>query len=92
MPFAFLIVGLVMVIASVRGTSAQLFSLLKNDFTGTNSFTAWLLAILAVGSLGYIKPLQPLSRGFLVLLVIVLLLSNGGFFEQFEQQYFSKSS
>jgi hypothetical protein len=92
MPFAFLIVGLVLVISAVRGTSSQLLTLLKGDFTGSNNFTAWMLAILLVGSLGYIKQIQPLSRAFLVLLVIVLLLSNGGFFAKFEQQYFSKSN
>lgn len=86
MPFAFLIIGITFIVAGVRGTDGDLVSLVKGDFTSENgkpSFIAWLVAILLIGALGYIEPIKPISRAFLVLVVVVLFLSNGGFFQKF---------
>jgi hypothetical protein len=88
MAFAFLIIGAVFITAGVRETDGELTDLIKGDFTSKNgkpSFIAWLMAILLIGALGYIEPIKPVSRAFLVLVVIVLFLSNGGFFEKFIQ-------
>ena len=89
MPFVLILVGVVLVVASVRNTTDVLFSQVKGDFTGPNNFTYWLASILIIGAIGYIKPLQPLSRAFLVLVVVVLVLSHGGLFEQLNAQLFS---
>jgi hypothetical protein len=86
MPFAFLIIGAVFVVAGVRGTNTQLTTLLKGDFTGSNNYIYWMGAILIVGALGYIQALKPLSRAFLVLIVIILILGHKGFFAEFNQQ------
>lgn len=83
MPFLFLVLGSVMVVSAVRGTNQQLVGLLKADFTGKGNFIYWLVSILAIGAVGYIPDLKPVSRAFLVLVVIVLLLKNGGVFTQF---------
>lgn len=90
MPFAFLIVGTVMVISGVRGTSQDLLNLVKGDLLGTNSYLYWLIAILLVGSVGYVPSLKSFSRAFLALILIVLVIKvgnpssgNGGFFQQF---------
>lgn len=83
MPFVLLIVGVILVVAGVRNTQTLLFSLLKQDFTGQGSFIPWFVVILAIGALGYIKPLKPITTAFLVLIIIVLFLSNGGFFQKF---------
>ena len=91
MPFLFIIIGVVMVTAAVRDTVTDsavtkqqgLTTLLVNDFTGKNNFVYWVLSILIVGALGYIKPLEPVSRAFMLLIVIVLFLSNKGVFDQF---------
>lgn len=83
MPFLFIIVGVVFAISAVRNTTDQLTSLLKSDFTGNNNFVYWLLSILVIGAVGYIPDLKPVSRAFLVLVVIVLFLKNGGVFSQF---------
>lgn len=92
MPFAFAIVGIVFVTAGVRGTSADLVKLLKGDVTGQNNFIYWMLSIAILGGLGYVKDFQPLSRAFLVLVLIVLVLAEdrqgstgGGFFVKFQQ-------
>lgn len=90
MPFAFLIVGLVLIITGVKGTSKDLLTLLKGDIQGTNGYLYWLVAILAVGSVGYIPSLKTVSRAFLVLILVALVLkegnpqsAGGGFFAQF---------
>ena len=88
MAFLFLIVGVVLVIAGVKGTQGDLWTQLQKDFSpaaqqqGQHSFLAWFIAILVIGALGYVDELKELSRAFLVLVIVVLLLSNNGFFAQ----------
>lgn len=90
MPFAFIIVGIVLTISGVRGTSAQLLTLVKNDLQGKNGYLYWMVAILVIGSVGYVPQFKSLSRAFLVLVLVVLVLktgnpngTGGGFFKQF---------
>lgn len=83
MPLAFLFAGVVLMVASVRGKQDELFELLKGDFTGRDSFLIWLAALGSVGAAGYIPGLAPVSRAMLVLVLLVLVLSNRGFFSQF---------
>lgn len=91
MPFALLIVGIVMIVSAVRNTTDQLTTAFKNDFTGKDNFLYWLVSILIIGAIGYVPTLRHLSRVFLVLVIVVLFLSNGGFFTKFNQQLFSNS-
>lgn len=86
MPFVLFIAGLLLVITAVRDKSSDLMTLLKNDFVGANSFLPWVISILFIGSLGYIPSIKPITNAFLVLVIIVLFLSNGGFFAKFIQQ------
>lgn len=88
MPFALLIIGVVLLIAGVRGTQDTLFTLVKGDFAGSNNFIYWFVAILIIGAIGYIKPLKPISNALLILVVLVLFLTkgqsgDGNFFSQF---------
>jgi UDP-N-acetylmuramyl pentapeptide phosphotransferase/UDP-N-acetylglucosamine-1-phosphate transferase len=91
MAFVFIIVGTVFLIAGVRGTQTQLWTLLQKDFSpqeqqqGQHSFLAWFAAIMIIGAIGYIDDLKELSRAFLVLIIIVLFLSNNGFFAQIQK-------
>jgi len=85
MPFAFIIVGIVMLVSGVRGKSANLLTLLKGDLTGSNNFVYWILSILVIGSLGYVDEFKTLSRALLGLVLVVLILAedkngSGGFF------------
>lgn len=91
MPFALLIIGIVLITSAVRNTSDQLFALIKGDFSGDHNFLYWMVLILILGALGYIDALRPLSRIFMVLVIVVLFLSNGGFFQKFNQQLFGTS-
>lgn len=84
MPFALLVIGLLLVVAGYRNTLPQLGSALAKDFSGTNNFFFWMAGIGAVGALGYIPKLETFSRLFIGLLIVVMALRNGGFFNQFE--------
>lgn len=77
MGFAFIFVGILMAVAAVRGTHADLFALVKSDFSGPGNFSYWLIVVLIIGAIGYIKPLQPLSKAFLVVIVLALILTKG---------------
>lgn len=83
MPFILIIVGVLLFVTAIRGTTGQLASMLAQDVFGTQGFVVWFVAVIVVGAIGYIKPLKGLSDAFLLLLIIVLFLSNRGFFAQF---------
>jgi hypothetical protein len=87
MGYVLIIFGVAFLLAGYHGNAKQLFNLLGDEFTGTPSFGKWIIAILAVGSVGYIRPLKPLSDSFIVLILLVLFLSNRGFFAKFNQQF-----
>lgn len=96
MPFALFLIGIWLLIAGVRNTAGPastpgtLFALLHGDFTGTDNFAYWFIAIVLIGAIGYIPKLKSLSTAFLVLVLVVLFLKKGsstgvggGFFDQF---------
>jgi hypothetical protein len=90
MPFALLIIGVVLLVSAVRDTQDDLFTLVKGDFSGQGNFIFWVISILIIGGIGYVPKLKPISDGFLVLVLLVLFLSkgdpskaSGGFFEKF---------
>lgn len=86
MPFVTLVIGLALVISAVRDKQSEMFSLIKGDFTGANSFAPWVISLLVIGGLGYVKAIKPITDAFLVLVILVLFISNGGFFQKFTQQ------
>lgn len=92
MPFVLIGTGVLLIITGVKGNPTQLYTLLQGDFTGKNNFLYWMLSILLIGFLGYIEKLQPLSRAFMFLVIVVLFLHNEGFLTKFQQQVFGTSS
>lgn len=92
MPLLFIGSGLILVLTGVKGNPSALWSALQADFTGPGNFVYWSVSILALGALGYVPPLKNTSRLFIVLVLIVLLLDNGGFFTQFQKFINSNSS
>jgi hypothetical protein len=86
MPFVFGIIGLVLIVTGIRDTitnsNPSLVSLLKSDLTGKPNYIEWMFAIGVVGALGYIDSLKGLSRAFMTLIVVVLILDNKGFFAE----------
>lgn len=76
MPLLFLIVGVLFLVAAVRGKEQtdKLLRLFRSDFVGPQNFLVWALAIGSVAGLGYVPKLKPFSNAFLVLIFIVLIL------------------
>lgn len=86
MPFALLIFGIVLIVAGYRGKAGDLFGLLKNDLSPSSQFWPYIIAILVIGALGYVKPIRPIANSFLALVIVVMFLSNKGFFGNFNAQ------
>ncbi len=94
MPIFFLFVAVILIVTGLNGNTAKLTQLVESDFKGDGknpSFFVWIIAIFLIGALGYVKALKPLSTMFLVLVLVVILLTNGntkqggGFFNKFSK-------
>lgn len=85
MPFVLVSAGILMIVTGALGTYAQFGKQVAGDFTGKGNFLYWLAAIFAVGALGYYSPLQGVSRLFILLIIISMVLSNRGFFAKFQE-------
>lgn len=84
MPLVFIAAGLVLILTGVKGDAGDLWDLIQGDFSGPDNFIYWMLSIFALGAMGYIPQLRGLSRVFIVLLIVTLLLHNKGFFAQLQ--------
>jgi hypothetical protein len=84
MPLLFIGSGLILIITALKGDPGALWTLMQGDFSGKGNYVYWMFSILVLGSLGYIQQLRELSRLFLVLVLLVLLLDNKGFFAQLQ--------
>lgn len=84
MPFALILIGAIFAITAYNGTGSQLWALVIKDFTGTGSFIWWALSIFIVGAVGYVPQLKAVANAFLLLVVLAIVLSNKGFFSQFQ--------
>ena len=77
MPYALILIGVVLIVAGVRNTERALFNLMKGDFTGQQSFIWWAISIAVIGAIGYINDdFRKLSHWFLALILIVLVLAQ----------------
>lgn len=87
MPFALLTIGLLLIVVGFQNTYKAFGTQLVSDFSGQNSFLLFMLAIMAVGAIGYVKTLETFSRTLLGLIVIALFIgavNKGGFFSNFQ--------
>jgi hypothetical protein len=80
-----LVIGLLMIVVGARGTYAQFGQQVASEFEGQNSFTYWIIALAALGGLGYVPQLQRISRWAMGLVILAIFLSNKGFFAKFQQ-------
>jgi uncharacterized membrane protein YesL len=90
MPFALILIGLLLVIAATKGKdkTQELVDLFKDDFTGSGNFINWVMAIVFLVLLGNIRAIKPVSDAFLVLIILVMIVANGqkGLFDNFMRQ------
>lgn len=92
MPFALILIGAIIAVAGIRDTygitqpdgSPGLWGLIRGDFTTHGGFLVWVAAIVAIGALGYVPRLKPLSVALMTLVLLVLVISNKGVFAQLQ--------
>lgn len=77
MPFALVLIGLMLIATGVQDTYVAMGAQLKKDFVGPKSFTMWAVAMIMLGMLGDIEQLRRLSWLFMFLVVLALFLSEG---------------
>jgi len=82
MPFALAFIGLIMIVTGAKGTHAALGKQLVSDFTGPGNFFYWIAAVGAVGAVGAIPGFKPFSRMFMTLIIIAMVIKNGGVFDK----------
>jgi hypothetical protein len=85
MPFVLITLGAVIFATALNGTYKQFGAKLYADvFTSNPSFIKWALALVAVGFIGYIPGWKKPADWFMFLIIIGMVLANGGFFTQLE--------
>lgn len=76
MPIFLLIVGVIFLVAAIRGNQNDLMDLLKSDFGGSNNFLLWVMAIVVIVGLGNFRAIRPVSDAFLGLVILVIVVAN----------------
>lgn len=84
MPYALVIIGLLMIVTGIQNTYVQFAGQIQTDLTGSKSFIVWIVALGSVGALGYISDLRTFSHYFMALILISMILANKGVFGQFQ--------
>jgi hypothetical protein len=85
MPFALVFIGLIMIVTGAKGTQSALGKQLVSDFTGPGNFFYWFASIGVIGAAGSIPGFKPFSRMFMTLIIVAMVLRNGGVFDKFMQ-------
>jgi hypothetical protein len=68
-----LAIGLLVVVAAYRNSQRTLGTALTQDIP---AFITWAAAIFAIGAIGFIPGLKPVSRALLALVMMVVVLRN----------------
>jgi hypothetical protein len=82
MPIIAIIIGVMCLDLAFRGTEHQFAAQLGKDFGQGTQFWSWAAAIGVVGALGYVPSLSKVSNPLLALVITVLVVRRGGFFDQ----------
>ena len=85
MPVALVIIGMILLVAGIRDNVGNLGRLVAADFSGPNNFFYWAVSVIIVGAIGYFPALRNPSRAFLILILLVMVLSNRGFFTELQK-------
>lgn len=86
MPFALIIIGIILAVASYRNTLPELFSIIKDVTKQSTGFGYWIIAAVILGFAASIQPIKKPVNAFIILLMIVLLIRKKGVIEQMSKQ------
>lgn len=85
MPLLLVLIGAVLIVTAIRGTTASLATHLGADLT--SGFVKWLAALVLIGGIGYVPALRTPARYLLALVIVVILLKDGtGLLQSFVTQ------
>ncbi len=76
MPFALTFAGLLLIILGFQNTYKEFGQQVQSDFSGEGNFLYWMISLMVVGSLGYIKGWETFSRLFMGLIIVAIVLSE----------------
>lgn len=82
MPLVFLFIGVVFLVLARNGTQGDFETLLKSEFRGNQNFLVWASAFIILGLIGFWKTARPITDALIGLILFVLIISNGGFFDK----------
>lgn len=84
MPLVLIIFAAAAIVIGARGQANAAGSLIVGEITGSDGkegFAPWVLAVLIIGVLGYIKNVKVFSDAFIALIILAIFLKDGqGFF------------
>lgn len=86
MPFALIVIGIILAIAAYRDTLPELFSIIKDVTADSKGFGYWVIAAIILGFAASIQPIKKPVNAFMILLMVVLLLRKRGTLEQISKQ------
>jgi hypothetical protein len=66
-------IAAIVIIAALRNSQGTLFTALTTDVPG---YVVWAAALLAVGAIGFVRPLKNVSDALIVLVITVLIVNN----------------
>lgn len=64
---------MILIVAAVRNSQGALFKAIGQD---APAFIVWAAAILAIGAVGFVPGLKPVSRLLIALVIVVLFVNN----------------
>lgn len=86
MPFALIIIGIILAISAYRNTLPELFSIVKDVTADSKGFGYWIIASIILGFLASIQSIKKPVNAFMILLMLVLLIRKRGTLDQMATQ------
>lgn len=88
MPFALILIGVILAVSAYRDTTSDLFNIIKDVFGDAKGFAYWVLASIILGFLASVDSIRQPVNAFMILLMVVLVIRKRGTFDQLNDQLF----
>lgn len=86
MPFALIIIGVILAVGAYRDTLTELFSIIKDVTADSKGFGYWVIASIILGFMASINSIKKPVNAFMILLMLVLLIRKRGTLDQMATQ------
>lgn len=82
MPFALIVIAVILMISAYRDTQDELFNIIKDVFDASTGFKYWILASIILGFLASINEIKKPVNMFIILMMVVLVLRQKGLYQK----------